>query len=997
MEKPQLDSPKLLDFQDLMMYRIHEILLVASPYDAYILEEDGRLTEQILHEYLGMNFSYAPRVWQADTAVSALEMLQKQRFDLVIVMMRIADMDPLLFSSKVKEMYPKKPIVLLAFDESEMKDLQNKEVEQYFNRVFIWSGNANVFPVIIKHLEDIRNAKRDIPNGNIRAIIFIEDTPRYYSVILPIIYREIMHHTKNLVSKSLNDTQRLLHLRGRPKILLATSYKEAQTYYRRYRSNVLGIISDIRFPRKGNMDPFAGIRFSEYVRKKEPYMPIMLQSSDIKRKKEATEIHTAFLHKLSDTLLLDIRDFILANFGFGDFIFRSSKGKQITKATHLKTLRNHILTIPEDSLVFHARSNHFSNWLAARGEFDLATMIRPKLVRDFSTVDDLRNFLAKSIEQTLAYRKKSEMAEFSKLLDPHSSDFVRISTGSLGGKARGLSFISKVLQKSDIHSKYPNISIRIPRIAVIGTDDFDHFMDKNKLWDIAFSSFTDKKIEKTFILASLPRQLKRALRTFLSKVKTPLAVRSSGLLEDSQYQPLSGMYATYMLPNSSKDDSIRFQQLCEAIKRIYASVYFMGPKSIMSKTVHRFEDEKMAITLMELIGQKHHNRFYPTLGGTAQNINYYPVSYMKRDEGIATIALGLGRTVAEGKKALRFSPKYPGILPQYFSIRSTIESSQNSFFALNMRTNARPMKHGEAGNLKSYSLSTAESDSTLYWAGSVISKEDDVIRDSLSYPGTRVITFAPLLKWNMFPLADIISDLLELGKTALGCPVEIEFAVNLSRDQSIPAEFCLLQIKPMAASGVESRIESIDISPEQVIAKSSLALGNGTIDNIKHFLVVNPETFDPAKTVEIASEIAEYNHLLGKKNPYVLVGPGRWGSADPWLGVPVNWEQISAAKVIIEVGIDKFPVDPSFGSHFFQNMTSLRVGYFTINHKKKTDSINLDWLRTQSLIKQSYYTSLIELDEPVFININGQTGEGIVLKPLPNENEIMDEDESTGI
>lgn len=997
MEKPKLDSPKLLDFQDLMRYRIHEILLVASPYDAYILEEDGRLTEQILHEYLGMNFNYAPRVWQADTAVSALEMLHKQRFDLVIVMMRIADMDPILFSSKVREMYPKKPIVLLAFDESEMKDLQNKKVEQYFNRVFIWSGNANVFPVIIKHLEDIRNAKRDIPNGNIRAIIFIEDTPRYYSVILPIIYREIMHHTKNLVSKSLNDTQRLLHLRGRPKILLANSYEEAKMYYRRYRSNVLGIISDIRFPRNDKMDPFAGIRFSEYVRKKEPYMPIMLQSSDIKRAKEAAEIHTAFLHKLSDTLLLDIRNFILANFGFGDFIFRNSKGKHFAKATHLNTLRNHILTIPEDSLVFHARSNHFSNWLAARGEFDLATMIRPKLVRDFSTVDDLRNFLAKSIEQTLAYRKKSGMAEFSKLLDHQSSDFVRISTGSLGGKARGLSFISTVLNKSDIHSKYPNISIRIPRIAVIGTDEFDHFMDKNKLWDIAFSSLTDKKIEKRFISGSLTRQLKTSLKTFLAEIRTPLAVRSSGLLEDSQYQPLSGMYATYMLPNSSKDDTLRLHQLCEAIKRIYASVYFKGPKSIMSKTVHRFEDEKMAITLMELIGQKHHNRFYPTLGGTAQNINYYPVSYMKRDEGIATIALGLGRTVADGEKALRFSPKYPGILPQYFSIRSTIESSQNSFFALNMSPNASPMRRGETGNLNSYSLSTAESDGTLYWAGSVISKEDDVIRDSLSYKGTRVITFAPLLKWRMFPLSEIISDLLSLGKIALGCPVEIEFAVNLFKDNPTLSEFCLLQIKPMAATGIESGFDSKDIFKEQIIAKSSLALGNGSIENIKHVLIVNPEKFDPAKTAEIASEIAQYNQILGKKNPYILIGPGRWGSADPWLGVPVTWEQISGAKLIIEVGINKFPVDPSFGSHFFQNMTSLRIGYFTINHKKKADSINLNWLRTQSAIKHSRYTSLIELDEPVFININGQTGEGIVLKPLPNENEIMDEEESTGI
>ena len=997
MPSGKIKRKKRLDFQDLMLYRVHEILLVASPYDAFILEEDGRLTEQILHEYIGMNFNYAPRVWQANSAKTALEMLSKRKLDLVIVMMRIADMNPLSFSFKVKKLYPRKPVILLAFDESEIKQLPEKDLKNSVDRVFIWSGNANVFPAIIKQIEDKKNSKRDILEGDIRAIILVEDTSRYYSVMLPMIYREIMYHTKQLVGKSLNNTQRLLHLRGRPKILLATNYLEAKNYFNRYQSNILGIISDIRFSMMGEMNPEAGIKFIEYVRKKEPNIPVMLQSTNKKQAVKAQQIQAVFLHKQSSTLLQDLREFILNNFGFGDFIFRNKAGKKLAQASDLKTLRNRLLRIPKSSLVYHAASNHFSNWFAARGEFDLATILRPLKISDFKDVDHLRSQMIQAINEALDIQQKSQMTEFTSKVSPQETGFIRISTGSLGGKARGLGFINSVINKSHLQKKIPNVNIRIPRLAVIGTDEFDRFMNDNKLWGKALNARSNISIEKQFLRGKLSKELRKILKTFLSEVHYPIAVRSSSLLEDSMYQPLAGMYATYMLPNIAKNKDIRFNQLCEAIKRVFASTYFQEPKALLKSSVQRREEEKMGIILMELIGQKYGPRFYPTFSGIAQSINYYPVSYMKREEGIATIALGMGRTVVNRENALRFSPKYPTILPQYYSVKATIANSQNSFYALNLNSNSSLLKNGEMGNLNSFDLKTAEKDGTLNWAGSVVSSEDNIIRDSLQHPGIRVITFAPVLKWNSFPLAEILTEILEIGKKSLGGHVEIEFSVNLYKDIDRLPEFCLLQIKPMILSTVNINEESASNRNKDIICKSGVVLGNGKIDGIKDIIFVDPKTFHADNTTKISKEIESYNKILRSNQPYILVGPGRWGSADPWLGVPVNWTQISGAKVIIELGLEKFPVDPSFGSHFFQNVTGMRIGYFTVNHKGKQDYFNLDWIRQQTVKNKKAHTAWIQTENPLEVIINGQKGEGIIQCQPDVVEEMMDEEQSTGI
>ena len=992
------DTIASINFQDLMLHRIHEILLVASPYDAFILEEDGRLTQQILYEYLGMNLSYAPRVWHAKNANTGLQMLSDRSYDLVIVMMRIADMDPITFGEKVKVSFPDKPIILLAFDESEITHLPQERLKKIIDKIFIWSGNADVFPAIIKNIEDKMNLHRDYKIADIRAIIVVEDNPRYYSIILPLIYQTALKHARVLINKSLSDIDRLLLFRARPKIILASSYEEATHYYHKYRHNILGFISDVRFPKNGKLNSHAGVKLVKYIREKDSDMPIVLQSTKPGYSKDAKKVNASFIYKKSPTLLQDLEDFIVNNFGFGDFIFRNLRGKEISRATDLPDFRKSLEKISVKSLKYHASKNHFSNWLAVRGEFSIASNIRPLKLHDFNNIEDLRKLIIEQVDMGIQAHHEGRIVQYSHTAKDEKLDFVRLATGSLGGKARGLAFANNMLSEKKINERYPNIDLRIPKVAVIGTDEFDRFMDENKLWKIAFSmKKSDKAIIKAFTNASLSKELISTLTRYLNDVKYPLAIRSSSLLEDSQYQPLAGMYSTFMLPNSNKSKKTRLEELIKAIKAVYASTYFKEPKALIEGSVHRHEEEKMAVIIMELIGKQHQDRYYPSASGSAQSFNYYPISYMKREEGVAFLALGLGRTVAEGEKSLRFSPQYPGIIPQYFSVKSTISNSQNKFYALNLKSSFDPQKNGKQENTNVFDLSVAETDGELHWAGSVVSEEDNVIRDSLRHDGTRVITFPSLLKWKTVPISELLKDVLSIGEETLGCPVEIEYAINFNKDENQKHEFCLLQIKPMVIGGLD-RVQEFDtILKKDIICSSSVALGNGVIEDIQNIIVVDPKTFNAAHTQAITKEIEKINSKISKGEKYILIGPGRWGSADPWLGIPVNWNQISNAKVIVEVGMDDFPVDPSFGSHFFQNVTSMRIGYFTINHKNKQDHLNMKWLLGQHVQKIGKYTKWINTDRPLTVTIDGQTGEGLIIKPLEPIQQSMDEQESTGI
>ena len=990
MKKNPFNISRDNSFNELMVHRVHEILLVASPYDAFILEEDGGLTEQIMTEYIGMNFNYAPRVTRSSTAASAMNHLSRNKFDLVIVMLRIEDTDPISLGKSIKKKYPNMPVILLAFDETEIKQITQKISPSSINRVFIWSGDASVFPAIIKYVEDRKNAEKDIIKGNVRAIILIEDSPRMYSILLPLIYREIVSLTKNLMKKTFSSTYKSMHLRGRIKVLLTPNFETAKKFSTKYGDNIVGIISDVKFLNNGERDSQAGTKFAKSIRERHPSMPIMLQSTDDSNRKLAQELGTDFLHKKSNTLLKDLRNFMIINFGFGDFIFKDNQGNELIKATNIQDLIEGIKIVPIETIIFHGKSNHFSNWLAARSNFDLATQLRKINVETFTEDEDIRNKIINEINNSIEKHKFGEVSDFSSE-DGKNSRFYKMCGGSLGGKARGLAFAKDMIIQSGINNKYKNINVKIPKTAIIATEEFDRFMKDNKLWDDALKSNDDEDIEALFLKSRLSMDLTLKVETFLKGCNYPLAVRSSSLLEDSQYQPLSGAYSTFMLPNNQTLFKDRINHLINAIKLVFASIFYIDSKSYFANSAHRTEEEKMAVILMEIAGQEYSNgRFYPTFSGVLRSINFYPVSYMRRDEGVCYLALGFGKTIVDGGKCLGISPKYPAIKPQFSTIKSALANSQANFYSLEMDDPNYDLKN----DLKLHSLSKAEFDKSLDWLGSVITSDDNILRNSLSYEGTRVVNFSPILDWKIIPLCEILNELLRLGKQALGCPVEIEFAVNMQKNKS--SEFYLLQIKPMLIT-TSKAIASEYFKREDIFASSHITLGNGSTNQIKDILYLSPEKYDPSKSFEIAKEIEFFNKELGKKRPYILVGPGRWGSSDPWLGVPLNWQQISNTKMIIELGHQDFPVDPSFGSHFFQNIISLHVGYLTIDHKNKNDFLNSKWLETINPKQEKNHISWYQFKDPFRSIIDGLTGIGKVIIPKPEKIEIMDEEDSSGI
>ena len=981
-----------IDFQDLMPHRIHEILLVASPYDAFILEEDGHLTEQILTEYIGMNFTYAPRVNRVSTGQEALKLMREKKFDLVIVMLRIEDQDPISLGKTIKANFPKKPVVLLAFDETELKQLPSVISAKSINRTFIWSGDASVFPAIIKYIEDRKNAKQDILDRDVRCILVVEDSPRMYSILLPLLYKEIMYQTKNLINRRLSQSKKLLLLRARPKVLLTQNYETAKLFFNRYRNNILGIISDVEFLKNKKKTKDAGFELVKWVRNIDQSIPILIQSSQEKNRIHAKEMGTDFLHKESPTFLKKLRDFMNYNFGFGDFLFRLPDNTQIQKAKTINEFIEGIESIPDNSIVHHAKNHHFSNWLAARAEFNLASMIRSISVDDFDSGESIRKYILKHLKNDKKENKSTIINYSSSRFNGSESDFFRLSSGSLGGKARGLGFAKSMINYSNIKNKFSNFKIRVPKSAVIGTNEFDRFMKDNELWDIALSNISDTKLLDYFLKSRISIDLTLKLESFINENNFPIAVRSSSLLEDSQYQPLAGTYETIMLSNNSKSNKERLNKLIEAIKIIYASTFNGEARTLLKNTAHRIEEEKMAILIQEVVGVKYKsNRFYPTFSGVLQSINYYPVSYMKRNEGVAYLALGFGRTIADGEKCLRISPKYPKILPQFFSLKATIQNSQNEFYAMNFNLNQQ-----NNHQLNKYTLEDAETDGTLKWVGSSISKEDGTIKDSLFYPGTRIVSFSPILKWGNISFDKLALEILSIGKKALGCPVEIEFAVNIKKDST--PEFYLLQIKPMVLTGLHRANTIKAFDKNSIFCKSSFSLGDGRISSIKDLIIVRPNTFDLSKSKEIAKELSKINSKFNKGRQYILCGPGRWGSTDPWLGIPVQWQSISNSKVIIEMGLKELPIDPSFGSHFFQNITNLHISYFTIDNKQKDDILNLDFLKNFDTKNSGKYIDWYSFENPFNIVVDGSNGMGIIEKPNTSSmQEVMDEEESSGI
>jgi len=975
---------RLKKFQKLMRFKIQEILLVSSIYDYYLFEEDGRLYELIRSEYQNLNLSQAPEITHVTTGVEAIELLQgEHNFDLIITTLHIEDMHVVKFANQVKSIGIELPIILLAYDNKERKELTTHYDTSVFERVFIWSGDYHLLIGIIKYLEDRMNVVEDTKDMGVQVIILVEDNVKFYSSYLPLAYTEIFNQSQRLISEGINITHKYLRMRARPKILLCTTYEEAWHYFEMYEDNVLGIITDNNFRHYGVRDPEAGLKFTKAVKERHKDIPILIQTSDQNLEAKVKTTGASFLYKNSQRLLHDLREFMLDHFGFGDFIFELRDGTAVGRAVNLMELAEQIAKIPEESLLHHAEGNHFSRWLKARTEFFLAHQLRPRKVSDYDSPEHLRKDLINAIHNYLEERSKGVISDFRKdTFDPKNS-FARIGGGSLGGKARGLGFINTLIANYNIRHLFKDVEISVPSAVVLGTEVFDQYMRDNNLESYAFNETDDINITQKFIEAFyFPKEIKQKLYDFLEIIKEPLAVRSSSLLEDAQFQPFAGVYETYMLPNSNPDIKIRLEELLLTIKAVYASTYHQKAKDYMKATSYRLEEEKMAVIVQRLVGTEHKGKFYPDFAGVGKSFNFYPVPPQKSDDGIALVALGLGKTVVEGGTTVRFCPRFPKHLLQFFSTKETLMHAQQDFYALDL--NGKLDHHPESTEdplVKRYDLLESEADGTLFSVGSTYSPENEAVYDGISRDGIRVVTFAPILKHKMFPLPEILNMLLGFGTWGMGTPVEIEFAVNLSVPPDKPKEFALLQMRPLVISKEIDELK-IDFKPQDLICQSSQVLGNGATDGIYDLVIVDNNKFDRAKSKLIAMEIAKLNSKMLKENkPYILIGLGRWGSLDPWLGIPVTWDQISGAAAIVESGFKDFEVEPSQGSHFFQNITSFRVGYFTVDAAHKIGFIDWDWLHAQKVVEELEYTKHLHFKEPASVKINGHKNIGIILKP----------------
>lgn len=972
---------KFLKFDSLMQFRVKRILLVSSLYDSFVLEEDGQLTDLIYSEYLELNLTVTPHVKRATNAEEALQILKSQRIDLVVIFKRVADIDVVAFGQTVKQIKPHMPVVLLAYNKQDLDVMSEPGFSTAIDWVFMWTGDVRLFLSIIKLVEDRLNIDHDTELVGVRVIVLVEDSVKYYSSFLPLLYTEIMQQTQNLMAQGINLTDKLLRMRARPKILLARTYEEAWQLLDKYRNYLLGLISDFRFPKDGRLDDEAGLKLVRQIKAEIEDLPIVMQSSDSANAKVARANGAGFVSKRSPTLNLDLHQFVMEYFGFGDFVFKLPNGKPIAVASDFVSMEKCLEEVEASSLIYHGSRNHFSNWLMARTEFDLAARLRPRKVSEFKDTAALRKYLIDTFRQFRHEKQLGVISDFSRRQFDLQSDFVRIGGGSLGGKGRGLAFINALLNKNQIYNRFEGVRIGVPLSVIIATDVFDTFIEKNDLLASALGNHSDDEIAKLFLKAKLPKPVVSDLQAFLDIVKYPLAVRSSSMLEDSHLQPFAGVYDTHMLVNSHANRKVRLQQLETAIKIIYASTFFQRAKHYHESVGNRVEDDKMAVIIQRAVGSNYGNYFYPSFAGVALSYNFYSIDDVKPEDGIVYVALGLGKTIVEGMDCLRFSPSYPEKLPQFSTIEDMLNNSQKDFFAIDMRDpGVFPEPGGEKGLIK-LPASQAEKDGTLFPLCSTYSADNDRVYTGSSRPGVRIITFAPILKSSLFPLADIVKFLLQLGSQGLNCPIEIEFAVNLNPAPGKSKEFAFLQIRPMLKDLHFETVSLDGISASQIIGRSERALGNMREDSIRDVILVSPATFDRSKTVEIADQIGKFNdNFRGNGRSYLLIGPGRWGTRERWLGIPVAWHQISKAKVIVEAAYGDFCPDPSFGTHFFHNLTTLHVGYLTVNPSAKNGFIDWEWLMNQPVVQTSKYLRHISLPEPIEIRIDGRTGKGVIIK-----------------
>ena len=970
-------------FEMLMDKRINDILLVCSTYDKFMLDEDGRIDEQLFQEYVSLNLRYPPRFTHVSTEEEAFQKLENTKFQLVITMLNFKGTLVLALAENIKTAYPDIPVVILSpFSKAISHKLQALEHIKA-DYIFSWLGNARLLLAIVKLIEDKMNVQHDVQEAGVQTIILVEDSIRYYSSYLPNIYRLLFRQARRIMEEGLNEYQQNTRMRGRPKILLATSYEEAIKLYHKYKNNTLGIISDIGYKREGVEDPKAGIKLCKLIREDNNEVPILLQSAQLDLKDEAAKYNASFIYKHSDTLLKDLRDYIKNNYGFGDFIFKDPEDMTLEKAKNLKELQEKLAIVPNYSVEHHINQNHFSKWLRARALFSLADIFRPIQLTDFDgSLLETKKYLIEIIKLYRQHTGKGSIASFDNNRFDEFTSFSRIGDGSLGGKGRGLAFIDNIIKKQDLLFRFKNLTISIPKTIVLSTSVFEDFMELNNLHGAAHNIKTDKMILNAFLQAELPDYMYENIKTILSVMKKPIAVRSSSLLEDSLYQPFAGVYATYMLANNNEDLKIRCLQLGQAIKSVFASTYSTKSQAYIAATKNVIDEEKMGVIIQEVTGKEHEGYFFPDFAGVARSYNYYPLPNEKTEEGIADIALGLGKTVVEGGTGLRFSPAHPKQNIQFSSVDNAVKSSQKVFHALDLSPYSFTPSIDQEGNIPLLDVEKAETIPTFKYMGSTYDMQNHVIKDTVNSPGKKIVTFAGILKYRMFPLANILKELLNTGQEAMKCPIEIEFAVNLSPDPQIPHKFSFLQIRPIVEG-----LEAIDLNiskftHEEKIIHSNKALGNGKYEQIYDFIYIKPETFDPANTKTMAETLDRLNsEFLEEDRNYILEVPGRLGSTDPWLGIPVSWAQICNARVIIESGLENFQVEPSQGTHFFQNITSLNIAYFTINPIYNDGYIDNDFLNSTESVYEDEFVRHIRFDEDIKVFVDGKDRKGIILKP----------------
>ena len=968
-------------FVNLMTKRIFNVLLVANPYDAFMLEDDGRIDEKIFNEYMNLSLRYPPRFTQVSTEEETWKQLANTTFDLVICMPGSDNSDTFEIARSIKNKYSHIPLVVLTpFSHGITARMEHEDLS-IFEYVFCWLGNTDLLVSIIKLIEDKMNLEHDVKEVGVQMIMLVEDSIRFYSSVLPNLYKFVLKQSQEFATEALNAHQRTLRMRGRPKIVLTRTYEEAMELYNKYEKNVLGIITDARYPRGGVVDPMAGIKLLAEIRSRDPFIPLILQSAEVNNKVYAGRYDASFVDKNSKKMNIDLREIISEHFGFGDFIFRNPDTfEEVARVRNLKELQNIIFAIPKESLLYHISRNHVSRWLYSRAMFPPAEFLKQITWKSLQDIDAHRRIIFEAIVKYRKMKNQGVVAVFQRDRFDRYSNFARIGEGSLGGKGRGLAFIDNMVKRHIEFEEFENATVVIPKTVVLCTDIFDEFMDTNGLYQVALSDADDDTILNAFLRAKLPDRLVEDFFAFFDVVKSPIAIRSSSLLEDSHYQPFAGIYSTYMIPYL-EDKYEMLRMLSDAIKGVYASVYYRDSKAYMQATSNVIDQEKMAVILQEVVGTQYGDRFYPSISGVARSLNYYPIGDERAEEGTVSLALGLGKYIVDGGLTLRICPYHPNQVLQTSEMEIALRETQTQFYALDLKNTGHNFSLDDGFNLLKLPVKEADNDGALNFIASTYDPYDMVIRDGIYPGGRKLITFANVLQHDVFPLPRILQLAQEYGQSEMRRPVEIEFAVTLNA-QKKTGVFYLLQIRPMVDIKAVLDEDLNLIKDENVLLRSNNSLGHGIMEDIYDIIYVKTEGYTASNNPTIAYEIEKMNRkFLDEGKHYILVGPGRWGSSDSWLGIPVKWPHISAARIIVEAGLTNYRVDPSQGTHFFQNLTSFGVGYFTINSYMNDGIYNQDILNAQPAVEETQFIRHVRFDNPLIVKMDGKKKQGVVMLP----------------